>query len=105
MDNGPRFGTKKPPEKLSSDSSKATKFQDALRHIEKLLTAHDASEELASTWTGAVSQTTHQRMGLKDLHRLLDAGKRVGGAESARGIPMWMVVSVLACSAPVPACR
>ncbi|PWN30635.1 hypothetical protein BDZ90DRAFT_229648 [Jaminaea rosea] len=34
-------------------------------------------------------------MGLRDLKRMLDSGRRVAaGAEGSRGIPMWLVVSM-----------
>lgn len=79
-------------EQDKTSTSRASKFQDALNHVQTLLNAHEASEELARTWVGSTVASTGQSMGLSHLHRLLDAGKRVSSSTPERGIPMWMVV-------------
>lgn len=78
----------------SGAASRTTKFQNTLNHLEELLDATPSSEELATTWNGSNNQS--RSIGLRDLHRQLEAGKRV--QHDGRGIPMWIVVRAVKAS-------
>lgn len=78
----------------------AARFQAAIDHLSALLQSTVAAEELAISWHGNHSPSDsvtgkQQQMGLADLKRLLDSGRRVNGAQG-RGIPTWIVVSTAA---------
>lgn len=98
---------------------KQASFDAAVAHLTRLLRSQPAAEELASSWDltlaagsstgikskgkktseGRTSSPTPKSMGLRDLKRLLDSGRRVSAADG-RGMPMWVVVSMRAGTMP-----
>ncbi|CAO1618818.1 unnamed protein product [Parajaminaea phylloscopi] len=94
--------TGEPPQKAEQQRQR---FHATLDDLATLLHSAEAAEELASSWHGADTTVPagdhrngeHRRMGLSDLKRLLDTGRRVGGA-SGRGIPAWIVVRTMKAS-------
>lgn len=98
-----------------ASKDKQASFDAAVTHLTRLLQSQPAAEELASLWDlssaagsatgiksegkkkseGHTSSPAPRSMGLRDLKRLLDSGRRVSAADG-RGMPMWVVVSMRA---------